>query len=192
MNRADHCVRRQHTKQLGEHLGVAEICRRGMIATTFTGSVPHYDIVASAEASRSALVQVKAINGPSWQFCLATCHPRTLPCPAAEAASHAPRALQQRTAFVSWDREGSLNHDPVWPGRAGIPRRVQTTRPAPERSATRARRGSSLQRRGTATPRQHLLECLEIDRLREVRVEPGVERAPPVVVAAVAGDGDEQ
>jgi hypothetical protein len=34
------------TKQTGEYLVAAELSRRGFIATTFTGNVPHYDIVA--------------------------------------------------------------------------------------------------------------------------------------------------
>jgi len=37
----------QLTKQVGEYLVAAEVCRRGLIATTFTGNVPHYDIIAS-------------------------------------------------------------------------------------------------------------------------------------------------
>jgi hypothetical protein len=34
------------TKQTGEYLVAAELSRRGYIATTFTGNVPDYDIVA--------------------------------------------------------------------------------------------------------------------------------------------------
>ncbi len=37
----------QLKKQAGEYLVAAEMCRRGFIATTFTGNVPHYDIIAS-------------------------------------------------------------------------------------------------------------------------------------------------
>jgi hypothetical protein len=33
--------------QAGEYLVAAELSRRGLIATTFTGNVPHYDIIAS-------------------------------------------------------------------------------------------------------------------------------------------------
>ena len=33
--------------QTGEYLVAAELSRRGLIATTFTGNVPHYDIIAS-------------------------------------------------------------------------------------------------------------------------------------------------
>jgi hypothetical protein len=34
------------TKQTGEYLVAAASSRRGFIATTFTGNVPHYDIAA--------------------------------------------------------------------------------------------------------------------------------------------------
>jgi len=58
----------QLTKQVGEYLVAAELCRRGLIATTFTGNVPDYDIVAVSKEGGSALIQVKAINGGLWQF----------------------------------------------------------------------------------------------------------------------------
>ena len=54
--------------QTGEYLVAAELSRRGLIATTFTGNVPHYDIIASDEAGRHVSVQVKAGRGASWQF----------------------------------------------------------------------------------------------------------------------------
>lgn len=50
----------------GEYLVAAELCRRGYIATTFTGNVPHFDIVASDEAGRNVSVQVKASRSNSW------------------------------------------------------------------------------------------------------------------------------
>lgn len=58
----------QLTKQVGEYLVAAELCRRDLIATTFTGNVPHYDIIASNSKGRSVLIQVKAIRSSSWQF----------------------------------------------------------------------------------------------------------------------------
>jgi hypothetical protein len=58
----------QLTKQVGEYLVAAEVCRRGFIATTFTGNVPHYDIIASNATGRHQAIQVKAIRGGSWQF----------------------------------------------------------------------------------------------------------------------------
>jgi hypothetical protein len=54
--------------QTGEYLVAAELSRRGLIATTFTGNVPHYDIIASDEEGRHVSVQVKASRHPSWQF----------------------------------------------------------------------------------------------------------------------------
>jgi hypothetical protein len=54
--------------QTGEYLIAAELSRRGLIATTFTGNVPHYDIIASDEAGRHVSVQVKASRSASWQF----------------------------------------------------------------------------------------------------------------------------
>jgi hypothetical protein len=56
------------TKQTGEYLVAAELSRTGYIATTFTGNVPYYDIVAVDESGGHTLVQVKAISGSSWQF----------------------------------------------------------------------------------------------------------------------------
>lgn len=58
----------QLTRQIGEHLAVAELGKRGIIATPFAGNVPHYDILAANENGVSLPIQVKAINGPSWQF----------------------------------------------------------------------------------------------------------------------------
>jgi hypothetical protein len=54
--------------QAGEYLGAAELSRRGYIATTFTGNVPDYDIIASNENGEHVSVQVKASRSSSWQF----------------------------------------------------------------------------------------------------------------------------
>ena len=54
--------------QTGEYLVAAELSRRGLIATTFTGNVPHYDIIASNEHGEHVSVQVKASRGSSWVF----------------------------------------------------------------------------------------------------------------------------
>ena len=56
------------TKQAGEYLVAAELSRRGYIATTFTGNLPYYDIIAVDDSGGHAVVQVKAIAGASWQF----------------------------------------------------------------------------------------------------------------------------
>lgn len=58
----------QLTKQVGEYLVAAELCRRDWIATTFSGNVPAYDIVASNEKGKSVLIQVKTIKSNSWQL----------------------------------------------------------------------------------------------------------------------------
>ena len=58
----------QLTKQVGEYLVAAELCRRGFIATTFTGNVPYYDIIASNKRGKHITVQVKTISGKSWQI----------------------------------------------------------------------------------------------------------------------------
>ena len=58
--------------QTGEYLVAAELSRRGLIATTFTGNFPHYDIIASDEIGRHVSVQVKASRGASWQFAKVT------------------------------------------------------------------------------------------------------------------------
>jgi len=54
--------------QTGEYLVASELSRRGLIATTFTGNVPNYDIIASTENGRHVCVQVKTVSSPSWQF----------------------------------------------------------------------------------------------------------------------------
>jgi hypothetical protein len=52
---------KQLTKQIGEHLVVAELGRRGIIAAPFAGNVPNIDILAYANGS-SIPLQVKAIS----------------------------------------------------------------------------------------------------------------------------------
>ena len=54
--------------QTGEYLVAAELSRRGLICTTFTGNVPHYDLIASNESGEHISVQVKASMSGSWQF----------------------------------------------------------------------------------------------------------------------------
>ena len=58
----------QLTRQIGEYLAAAELGRRGWIATTFTGSVPGFDILAVNHEGRILEVQVKAIRSTSWQL----------------------------------------------------------------------------------------------------------------------------
>ncbi len=58
----------QLARQIGEYLAAAELGRRGWIATTFTGSLPGFDIVAVNPDGRTIEVQVKAIRSGSWQL----------------------------------------------------------------------------------------------------------------------------
>ena len=59
---------RQLTGAVGEFRVAAELCRRGLLATPFSGNVPHYDIVASGQRGGHVAIQVKAINRGAWQF----------------------------------------------------------------------------------------------------------------------------
>ncbi len=56
------------TAQVGEYLVSAELCRRGLISTTFTGNVPDFDILAVDEKHKTIPIQVKTIQGASWQL----------------------------------------------------------------------------------------------------------------------------
>lgn len=58
----------QLTRQIGEHLIAAKLGRLGYIATPFAGNVPEFDLLIADEKGHSIPVQVKAINGGSWQF----------------------------------------------------------------------------------------------------------------------------
>ncbi len=58
----------QLAKQAGEYLVAAELCKRNLIAATFAGNVPHYDIIASAPSGEHVPIQVKTIRGGDWQF----------------------------------------------------------------------------------------------------------------------------
>jgi len=58
----------QLTRQIGEHLIVAKLGRLGYIATPFAGNVPDFDLLIADDKGHSIPVQVKTINGGSWQF----------------------------------------------------------------------------------------------------------------------------
>ena len=58
----------QLTRQIGEHLVAAKLGRLGYIATPFAGNVPMFDLLAADKRGYAFPIQVKAINGPSWQF----------------------------------------------------------------------------------------------------------------------------
>ena len=58
----------QLTRQIGEHLVVSMLGRLGVLATPFAGNVPDFDVLASDLSGHSLPLQVKTINGGSWQF----------------------------------------------------------------------------------------------------------------------------
>jgi hypothetical protein len=53
-------------KQIGEHLVCAELGRRNLIATPFSGNVPAFDILAADGLCRTVPIQVKASRSDSW------------------------------------------------------------------------------------------------------------------------------
>jgi hypothetical protein len=57
----------QLTGKIGEHLVTAELARRGIFATPFSGNVPALDILAYANRI-SAAIQVKTMRQGAWQF----------------------------------------------------------------------------------------------------------------------------
>jgi len=56
------------TRQIGEHLVVAEFGRHGIVATPFAGNMPDYDIVGLTPGGQTIYVQVKAMNNGDWQL----------------------------------------------------------------------------------------------------------------------------
>jgi hypothetical protein len=58
----------QITRQIGEHLVVAELGRRGYVAAPFAGNVPMFDLLAADVHGFAFPVQVKTIRGHAWQF----------------------------------------------------------------------------------------------------------------------------
>jgi hypothetical protein len=68
MTRENAMPNTQLTRQIGEHLVVAELGRYGIAATPFAGNMPYYDIVALTQTGRSIYIQVKAINSGDWQL----------------------------------------------------------------------------------------------------------------------------
>jgi len=58
----------QLAKAVGEYLVCAELCRRGFLATSFTGNVPDFDILAIDDNDKAIPIQVKAIRGGAWQL----------------------------------------------------------------------------------------------------------------------------
>lgn len=56
-----------YSRQIGEHIVVAELGRREIIATPFAGNVPDIDILAY-HGGRSIPIQVKALAKGAWSF----------------------------------------------------------------------------------------------------------------------------
>jgi hypothetical protein len=52
--------------QIGEYLVCAELGRRDLIATPFSGNVPTFDVLATDELCRTVPIQVKASRGNQW------------------------------------------------------------------------------------------------------------------------------
>lgn len=52
--------------QTGEYLACAELGRRGLIATTFTGNVPEYDLLVCDISLRAVPIQVKTSRSDTW------------------------------------------------------------------------------------------------------------------------------
>ena len=52
--------------QIGEFLVCAELGRRGLIATPFSGNVPTFDVLAADELCRTVPLQVKASRSDNW------------------------------------------------------------------------------------------------------------------------------
>jgi hypothetical protein len=49
-------------------LVASKLGRMGLIAAPFAGNVPLFDLLAADESGISIPIQVKAVNGPSWQY----------------------------------------------------------------------------------------------------------------------------
>lgn len=58
----------QTAKLAGEYLVAGELCRRGFLATTFSGNVRDFDVLAVSEDRRFVTVQVKTIRGGDFQI----------------------------------------------------------------------------------------------------------------------------
>ena len=54
------------TGQIGEYLVCAELGRRGLIATPFSGNVPTFDVLATDALCRTVPIQVKASQSDNW------------------------------------------------------------------------------------------------------------------------------
>lgn len=58
----------QLTRQIGEHLVAAKLGRLGFAAAPYAGNVPLFDLLAADARGYAIPIQVKAMNGISWQL----------------------------------------------------------------------------------------------------------------------------
>ena len=58
----------QRKKQAGEYLVAAELCLRGFFATTFTGNMPDFDILAIDDHNNLKIIQVKTKTTDNWNL----------------------------------------------------------------------------------------------------------------------------
>jgi hypothetical protein len=54
------------TGQTGEYLACAELGRRGLIATTFIGNVPEYDLIVCDKSLNKVPIQAKTSRCDTW------------------------------------------------------------------------------------------------------------------------------
>src|SRR5215217_7992019 len=52
--------------QIAEHLVCAELAKRDLLTTTFSGNVPQFDVLATDASCRTVPIQVKASRGSKW------------------------------------------------------------------------------------------------------------------------------
>ena len=58
----------QLTRMTAEYLACAELCRRGLLSTTFTGNVPELDILAADKDLQTIPIQVKGNAKGDWML----------------------------------------------------------------------------------------------------------------------------
>lgn len=65
------------TGQIGEYMVCAELGRLGLIATSFTGNVPEYDLLVCDSGLKSLPIQVKTTRSATWPSRADHCRPST-------------------------------------------------------------------------------------------------------------------
>ena len=59
-------LRNKLAGQVGEYLVCAELGRRGLIATSFTGNVPDFDLIVADSSLLTITIQVKTSRSDNW------------------------------------------------------------------------------------------------------------------------------